>query len=88
MSKNKLGLVVGSFLAIFHLVWSVAVAITPSGVQSFMNWIFNIHHLSLPMAIITPFVVSNAIILIIVTFIMGYIFGWVLAALFNILHKQ
>lgn len=88
MSKNKLGLVVGSFFAFFHLVWSVFVAIVPTQIESFMNWILELHHIKIPMMIMTPFVLMNAVYLIVVTFIIGYIFGVVLAFLFNWLHKN
>ncbi len=87
MSKNTLGLIVGSFLALFHAVWSLAVAIMPAALQSFMNWVLTIHHISLPMTIITPFVLANAVMLVIFTFVMGYICGWVLGWLHELLSK-
>ena len=87
MSKNTLGLIVGSFLALFHAVWSLAVVIMPVALQSFMNWVLTIHHISLPMAIITPFVLANAVMLVISTFVMGYICGWVLGWLHELLSK-
>jgi len=88
MSKNKLGLVVGLFVSLIHFVWSIAVAISPSGVQSLMNWIFKLHHLNIPVTVVSPFVFMNAVILVVITFFMGYVFGWVLAALFNLMHKK
>lgn len=88
MSKNKLGLVVGTFAALFHAVWSILVAFWPSQMQSFIMWVLTIHHISLPYMIITPFVVMNAVILVIYTFVVGYILGWILAALFNSLHGK
>ncbi|HNW71897.1 MAG TPA: hypothetical protein PKZ36_03330 [Candidatus Paceibacterota bacterium] len=88
MSKNKTGLVVGSFFALIHLVWSIAVAIAPVVVENFMNWILQIHHISVPFFVIaTPFVLANAIVLIVVTFVLGYILGYILKGLVNIIKK-
>lgn len=79
MTKNKLGLTVGMFLAIIHAVWSLFVAVTPAGLQSFIDWIFKLHHIGLAITI-TPFVFMNAVELVIVTFVIGYIFGWIFGA--------
>lgn len=80
MSRNKVGLIVGFFFALLHLAWSLLVAITPLGVESFMNWVLRLHHITMPFAIITPFVPANAFLLVIITFIVGYILGWALKA--------
>lgn len=88
MSKNKLGLIVGLFLALLHAIWSICVAIMPAGVESFFVWILNLHHIEIPFKIITPFVLANAIILVIVTFIVGYIVGWLLGAISQMVGKK
>jgi len=72
MTKNQMGLILGFFLTSVHVVWSLAVAIIPSGLEQFINWVFTLHHLGLPIAI-TPFVFSDAIVLVILTFVIGYI---------------
>jgi len=82
LSKNKFGLAIGLFLAIVHAIWAIAVAIMPAQLQAFLNWIFAIHFLQ-PVWILTTFNLVSAIFLIIMTFICGYIFGWVVAALWN-----
>jgi hypothetical protein len=87
MSKNKAGLVFGSFIALFHLVWSIFVALIPNQVQLFINWVLKLHHINLPYTIVTPFVLMNAVILVIYTFIVGYILGWVFAWISNMVHK-
>ena len=88
MSKNKAGLVVGSFIALMHLVWSIAVAVIPNGMQVFISWIINLHHLRIPIMIVTPFILMNAVILIIMTFVFGYIYGWIFAAIYNLLKEK
>ena len=87
LDKNKIGLVVGLFLAIIHAVWALFVAIMPSTLQSFLDWIFNIHFLE-PVYTLTTFSFGNAIFLVIVTFIAGFILGWIFAWIHNLLHKK
>jgi len=87
MEKNKVGLVVGLFLAIVHAIWALTVAIIPNQLQSFLDWIFNIHFL-VPVWKITEFNFMNAIFLVIMTFVIGFIVGWVFAWLHNLLHKK
>jgi len=87
MSKNKLGLVVGSFLALLHAVWSLSVAVMPASVQAFFVWVLDLHHIDFPFTIITPFVLIKAIELVILTFVVGYIVGWVLGWLRQVIGK-
>ena len=82
LNANKLGLTVGLFLALVHLVWSVFVAITPKGLETFVMWILALHHIIMPISIAT-FNLMNAVVLIILTFIIGYVFGWVLGSIWN-----
>jgi fructose-specific phosphotransferase system IIC component len=83
ISKNKLGVVVGSLLGLWHLVWSILVA---SGIaQWLINWVFRLHFIK-PLYTITPFRLSPAIALIVITSVLGYVIGWVLGAIWNWLH--
>ncbi len=87
MSKNRLGLVIGSLLAICHALWSLAVALIPAQLQNFLEWVMRLHHIAMPFTI-TAFHLSNAITLVILVFIEGYILGWVLAWLLKVLGKH
>jgi hypothetical protein len=83
ISKNKLGVVVGSLLGLWHLVWSILVA---SGIaQWLIDWVFRLHFIK-PLYTITPFRLSLAIALIVITSALGYVIGWVLGAIWNWLH--
>ena len=84
INRNQLGLTVGIFAALCHLVWSIAVAI---GIQDFVDWILLLHSISLDL-ILTSVVILNVIILVVLAFIGGYIFGWVLAAVYNWIGKK
>ena len=83
ISRNKLGIVAGSFLGLWHLTWSVLVA---SGIaQWLINWVFRLHFIQPPYTI-TSFRLSLAIALIVITSVLGYVIGWVLGAIWNWLH--
>lgn len=84
ISKNKLGVVLGTLLGFFHLSWAVLVA---SGVaQWLMDWVFRLHFIQPPYSI-TSFNIGYAIGLIAVTSTLGYVFGWVGGALWNYVHE-
>lgn len=82
MDAKKVGLVFGCFLALFHLVWSIAILITQSGVQWFMDWILGLHRIALGFQIL-PFHLMSAVLLVVVTFVVGYIIGYAFAAIWN-----
>lgn len=85
MNKNKVGLVVGSFAGLLHLVWGLLVAFGLA--QLLLDFICNLHSLNNPY-IVLPFDIVRTIGLIAVTFLVGYVFGYVFAMLWNRLHKQ
>jgi len=57
---------------------SVAIGVA----QAFMDWIFRLHFIEPPYRMM-PFSFGTAALLILLTFTLGYLFGWVLAALWN-----
>lgn len=85
LNKNHVGLTVGLFVAFMHLIWAIII-IAGLG-QSYLNWIFPLHSISNVFSVI-PFSLTNAIILIIISFVGGYIFGWLFAALYNKIAKR
>lgn len=87
MDKNKLGLTLGILFALIHALWSLAIAVTQTGVQKFIDWIMMLHSLSMAIVVI-PFNLVNALTLIAFTFILGYATGWVFAAVMNSVKKK
>ena len=77
LNKNKIGLTLGIFAALCHLVWLIAVAI---GIQKFLDWILLLHSIQLDLTL-TSVVLLNAVLLIVIAFIGGYIVGYVFAAI-------
>jgi len=87
LNPNKIGLIVGFFLAFVHLIWALAVAIIPGILQRFLDWVFNIHFLE-PVWKLTTFDIMGAVWLIILTFVIGYIAGWIFAYVHNYVDKK
>lgn len=85
-NKNKIGLIFGIFLAVMHALWSLAVAVMPGYLQKFLDWAFELHSLK-PIYVITSFNLVNAILLVALTFVVGYVFGWVFAVIWNWVKK-
>lgn len=85
ISKNKTGLTFGFLMSFMHLVWSVLVAFGIA--QALLNFVFNIHMISMPF-VIMPFNFIKAITLVLVTFVIGYIFGWFMAFFWNKCFKE
>ena len=80
INKQKLGLVFGMFLGVWHSVWALLVL---SGIaSSLMNLIFRLHFIDPPYTVL-PFDFGVAAALILITSITGYAIGWLLAAISN-----
>lgn len=80
VNKNKLGLVIGSFLGLWHLVWAALVA---RGVgQWVLDWVFKLHYIHPPYTV-TAFRWDFALGLILTTSLLGYLSGWMVAAIWN-----
>lgn len=80
ISKNKTGLTFGLLVSFLHVCWSILVAIGLG--QVLVNFILNVHMIAMPVAVM-PFNLVSAITLVIVTFVVGYIFGWLMAFFWN-----
>ena len=84
VSSHKVGLVVGSMLAIWHAVWSILVATGLA--KPLYDWTLGLHFITLQYSI-NPFDWGHAITLVIVTYVIGYIVGSVLGWLWNWAHR-
>ncbi len=80
MNAKKTGLVLGSFLGLWHLAWSVLISM--GWAQGLLDFIYNMHSLNNPF-VVMPFNLIRSVGLVIVTFIVGYLLGNVLAMLWN-----
>lgn len=80
INANRLGLTVGYFAALVHLVWAVLVALNVA--QSLTSWILPLHFLVLNVGFVT-FDIANAVMLVVAGFIGGYVIGYVFAYIWN-----
>lgn len=84
MNPNKTGLVFGSFLGAWHLMWSLLVAL--GWAQPLIDFVFWIHFIK-PVYVIEPFSFGRAAILVAFTAAIGYGLGWTFGLLWNRFHK-
>ena len=80
LNKNKLGMTLGVFIALWHLVWALLVAVGIG--ENLLDWALPLHFVSMTFTIL-EFNIINALILVIAAFVGGYVMGWVFAALWN-----
>jgi NADH:ubiquinone oxidoreductase subunit 6 (subunit J) len=77
-------MVLGFFLGGAHFLWAILVAIGWG--QVLLNFIFWLHMLSNPYQV-AAFDFTAALLLVVVTFGVGYVVGWIFASLWNKVHK-
>lgn len=75
----------GLFASAIHFIWSLMVAFGVG--QSYLDWILGLHFIQNPF-IIMPFNLGAMIALLIFTFVVGYILGWVGTVCWNKLAKK
>jgi hypothetical protein len=81
----KSGLAMGVLFGGMHLVWSLLVLVGIA--QWLINSILWLHMISMPIAVNT-FDLSVAILLVIVTALIGYAVGYVFALVWNRMHRD
>ena len=84
LNPGKVGLIIGAFMAVVHLIWSLMVAFGVA--QGWLDWIFKLHFVKNSF-VVAGFNLVTAIYLLIVVFIVGYILGWIFAWVHNSIHK-
>lgn len=85
INPNKVGLAVGAVFAAWHLCWSILVLL--HWAQSFLDFIFWAHMIQ-PVYVVKPFDIRATAALIAITFVIGYVFGFIGALIWNRLHRS
>ncbi len=85
MSVSKTGYVFGGLFGVIHLVWAVLVAVGVA--QPLLDFVFKLHMLQ-PVVVVGSFNLMYAVGLIVMTAVVGYIVGVLLAAMWNYAHGE
>lgn len=85
MHKNSWGLILGTFIGGFHLIWAVLVATGLA--QPLLDFIYFLHLLNNPF-VVQSFDALTALELVAFTFVVGYIIGWIIAFLWEKMHSK
>jgi hypothetical protein len=85
IKRYKAGLIVGALVAGLHLIWSALVSL--GWAQPVLDFIYKMHFLNNPY-IVQAFDPLKVVYLVLMTFVGGYIAGWLFGLLFNELHKK
>lgn len=84
LQERQVALAVGVFIGGWHLVWSLLIALGLA--QGWLDFIFGLHMINNPL-VVAPFNMGTAVLLIAVTFAVGYAVGLIFAKLWNYLHR-
>ena len=85
LKTHQTGLVVGSMVALVHAVWATMVFLGVA--QAYMDWILTLHSVANPFTVLT-FDLVRSLTLVVVTFVVGYLVGWVFATIWNKVVKK
>lgn len=82
---NKLGITLGVFFGLLHLVWGLVVL---AGIaQMYLDWIFPLHFLN-NVYTVASFNAVYLLTLVVMALVWGYVMGLVLGALWNYINKK
>ncbi|MDO8466606.1 MAG: hypothetical protein Q7S83_00505 [bacterium] len=85
INSHRLGMVVGAVAGLWHVGWSVLVV---AGVaQALIDFVFRVHFME-PLYHIGEFSLGTAVALVLVTSIIGYIFGWLIGTVWNRIYRS
>ena len=84
-NPNKAGLVIGALIGGWHFVWSLLVGI--GWAQPIIDFIFWAHMIK-PVYFIKPFDPVAGATLVVITGVIGYVFGFLGAGFWNRLHRR
>lgn len=85
LNEHKTGLSLGIFVGCLHLLWSILVVL--GFAQVLLNWSMGWHMVNSTITV-APFSMTNALTLIIVSALVGYIVGYGFAVIWNKVHEK
>lgn len=85
INPGEAGIALGGLLGLWHAVWAVLVMIGMA--KPLLDFILSLHFLSNPYQMM-PFNLMTAVLLVIVTAILGYVMGYIFGLLWNSVAKK
>jgi hypothetical protein len=82
---HDVGLILGATVSVMHVVWSLVVFFGLANL--YLDFIFSLHFLSNPF-VVQPFDWGKSVMLWVITFVAGYLVGWVSGVIWNLLLKK
>ena len=84
LNPHRTGLALGAFGALVHIVWVGAVAV--GFAQTWLDFVLSMHFLSNPYRI-SAFNGGQAVMLVVIAGVLGYVFGNVFSVVWNKVQK-
>ncbi len=84
LNPGKTALAAGAFAGLWHVVWGILVVL--GWASALQSWILDLHFLNNPFAV-QSFDIVKWVTLIVVTAVLGYIFGYIFATIWNKINK-
>jgi len=84
LKEKALGLTLGIFAAAIHFVWLLLVGLGVA--KPYFDWMLGLHHVTLTWEVL-PLNLGYAALLVLITFVGGYLMGYLFALLNNKLAK-
>lgn len=84
INKNSAGMALGLLIGLGHLCWTILVAL--GWAKPLLDFIMNLHFVQMQYSL-APFDFVTALFLVLLTFVVGFVVGWIFAALWNALAK-
>ena len=84
LTPVKAGLAFGLFLGAWHAFWSILVATGLA--QTLIDFVFWLHFIR-PVFVLDPFEPLRALVLVLFTGGVGFVLGYVLAVIWNAMHR-
>ena len=81
LDEQKVALAIGLFFSIGHFLWLLLLAAGFG--EAFYKWILQLHGITISGLSIAFPGILNAVLLLVVTFIVGCVFGYILARAWN-----
>jgi len=80
LSPHTTGLALGGLLGFIHLLW--AALVFTGFAQTVLDFVFRMHMLTTGITV-DAFSFTRALVLIVMTFVVGYVVGWLFAKAWN-----